>query len=111
MAAPKSRQKKKRSFLGRLFHFFQTLALIGLVGAALLVIAGFAAYLYFERGLPSADALRSYRPPQVTKVYCSDGSVCAEFFFERRTLVSIETLPPHVKNAFLAAEDADFYKH
>ena len=37
--------------------------------------------------------------------------LCAEFYKERRTWVDIATLPPHVKNAFLAAEDADFYHH
>lgn len=85
------------------------LASAGLFLFAVALSAG--VYVYFDRDLPSVGALRSYKPPQVTKVYCSDGSQCAEFFRERRTLVSIESLPPHVKNAFLAAEDADFYNH
>ncbi|HYX90379.1 MAG TPA: PBP1A family penicillin-binding protein [Myxococcaceae bacterium] len=86
-----------------------------LVGAAVALVvallAGFGAYLYFDRDLPSVEQLRNYRPPQVTKVICADGSVCAEFYKERRTWVDIHALPPHVKNAFLAAEDADFYRH
>ena len=68
-------------------------------------------FVWFSRGLPSVEALRDYRPPQVTKVTCADGSVCAEYFLERRTLVDATTLPAHVRNAFLAAEDADFYHH
>ena len=56
-----------------------------------LLLAGVAAvvgvFLWFSRGLPSVEALRDYRPPQVTKVTCADGSVCAEYFLERRTLV------------------------
>jgi len=80
-----------------------------------LLLAGVAAvvgvFLWFSRGLPSVEALRDYRPPQVTKVTCADGSVCAEYFLERRTLVDASTLPAHVRNAFLAAEDADFYRH
>ena len=83
-------------------------------GAALIAfVAALAAgvYAYFDRDLPSAQALQSYRPPQVTKAYCVDGSLCAEYFHQRRTLVPVDSLPAHVKNAFLAAEDADFYRH
>ena len=87
--------------------------LIGACLALLVFAVALAAgvYAFFDRDLPSVEALRSYRPPQVTKVYCSDGTLCAEFFRERRTLVPIDSLPSHVKNAFVAAEDAEFYKH
>jgi penicillin-binding protein 1A len=78
---------------------------------ALLLLAAAGTYYAFSRGLPSVEALRDYRPPQVTKVTCADGSVCAEYFLERRTLVDASALPAHVRDAFLAAEDADFYRH
>src|ERR671919_2942260 len=81
------------------------------IGLALLILAAVGVWVYFDRDLPSVEQLRSYRPPQVTKVVCADGTVCAEFYKERRTWVDVDALPPHVKNAFLAAEDADFYKH
>ncbi|MGO8971184.1 MAG: penicillin-binding protein 1A [Myxococcaceae bacterium] len=88
------------------------LPLLASAGLFLLcLVGGSAAYFYFSRGLPSVEALRDYRPPQVTKVLCADGSVCAEYFLERRTLVDTSALPAHVRNAFLAAEDADFYRH
>jgi penicillin-binding protein 1A len=80
-----------------------------LVAAA--ILAAVSVFAWFSRGLPSVEALRDYRPPQVTKVSCADGSVCAEYFLERRTLVDAAALPAHVRNAFLAAEDADFYRH
>ncbi len=65
-----------------------------------------------EQGLPSISDLRgSYHPPQVTRVLARDGSVLAELFTERRTVVPIASLPPHVKLAVLAAEDAGFYEH
>jgi penicillin-binding protein 1A len=88
-------------------------ALVLAAGGLLLLCGatGSAAYFYFSRGLPSVEALRDYRPPQVTKVVCADGSVCAEYFLERRTLVDAAALPAHVRDAFLAAEDADFYHH
>ena len=40
-----------------------------------------------------------------------DGTLLAEIFTERRTVVSIQSLPAHVKLAVLAAEDAGFYEH
>ncbi len=84
------------------------LALVGLVlGVA--VVAG--TWSYYSRDLPSVDELRTWRPPQVTKVACRDGSTCAEFYLQRRTWVDITTLPQHVRDSFLAAEDADFYSH
>ncbi len=65
-----------------------------------------------EADLPStAELRRGYRPPQVTRVLAADKSVLAELFTERRTVVKVADLPPHVKLAVLAAEDANFYEH
>jgi penicillin-binding protein 1A len=87
--------------------------MLAAVAGVLLVLVCAGVYAWFNQGLPSAEALRNYALPQVTKVRCADGSVCAEYFLPqgRRTVVNIEDLPPHVRNAFLAAEDADFYNH
>jgi penicillin-binding protein 1A len=95
----------------RIWKWTQRLLLTGLVLVLIAIATGTGLYLYYSRDLPSVEALRNYQPPQVTKVTCADGSVCAEFYNERRTLVDIEDLPKHVRDAFLAAEDADFYQH
>jgi penicillin-binding protein 1A len=95
----------------RIWKWAKRLLILGAVGLVLAVAVGVGAYFYFSQELPSVEALRNYQPPQVTKVTCADGSLCAEFYLERRTLVRIEDLPKHVRDAFLAAEDADFYKH
>jgi penicillin-binding protein 1A len=95
----------------RLWKWTRRLLLLGAAGLVLAVVTGVGAYFYFRRDLPSVEALRNYQPPQVTKVTCADGSLCAEFYKERRTLVRIEELPKHVRDSFLAAEDADFYQH
>lgn len=95
----------------RFVRLLKRLFFLGL-GALLVAVAGTAgAFWYYSRDLPSVEELKTFRPPQGSKVTCKDGSVCGEYFVERRTWVDISTLPPHVKNAFLAAEDADFYKH
>jgi penicillin-binding protein 1A len=95
----------------RVWKWFRRLLITALVGLALFAGIGAGSWWYFSRDLPSVEELRTWRPPQVTKVYCQADALCAEYFRERRTWVDITQVPPHVKNAFLAAEDADFYKH
>ena len=86
-----------------------------LSAAALAVPAALAFWLvvrHFERDLPVVRDLKAYQPPQVTRVMARDGTtVLAELYTQRRTLVSVQSLPAHVKLAVLAAEDAGFYEH
>jgi len=86
-----------------------------LVGAACLVFLAVAGVggmlLYFSSSLPKFDSLEDYRPPQVTRMIDRNGRVVAELFNERRTVVPLDRIPKHVRQAFLAAEDADFYHH
>ena len=83
-------------------------------GSVLLVVGAIALWLvvrHYEAGLPSVTELEHYQPPQVTRVLARDGTLLSEIFTERRTVVSIQSLPAHVKLAVLAAEDAGFYEH
>jgi penicillin-binding protein 1A len=87
---------------------------LAVVGAILTVaVAGalFAVVRHFEAGLPAVPELKDYQPPQVTRVLARDGTLLAEIFTQRRTVVPIAALPAHVKLAVLAAEDAGFYEH
>jgi penicillin-binding protein 1A len=86
-------------------------ALVGVFGFAALAGAGIIVK-HYEAALPSVVELRTYRPPQVTRVLARDGTtVLAELFTQRRTVVALSSLPAHVKLAVLAAEDAGFYEH
>ncbi|HMJ10720.1 MAG TPA: PBP1A family penicillin-binding protein [Polyangiaceae bacterium] len=67
---------------------------------------------HYEAELPSVAELRTgYRPPQVTRVLARDGTLLANLFRERRTVIPLSDVPDHAKLAFLAAEDAHFYEH
>jgi penicillin-binding protein 1A len=83
--------------------------------AVLLVLAAAVAVAlvirHYEAGLPSIEELKSYNPPQVTRVLARDGTLLGEVFVERRTLVPIAAIPSSVKLSVLAAEDAAFYEH
>ncbi|MBL8918595.1 MAG: PBP1A family penicillin-binding protein [Myxococcaceae bacterium] len=95
----------------RLWKWLKRLLVLALLTAVAALGVGLGSYWHFSRDLPSVDELRTWRPPQVTKVTCRGGAICAEFFTERRTWVDVKSLPKHVRDAFLAAEDADFYEH
>jgi penicillin-binding protein 1A len=88
---------------------------VALVAAVLALAAAVAACVVVRRieaDLPNVSELKShYAPSQVTRVLARDGTLLAELFTERRTVVAIGTLPAHVKLAVLAAEDAGFYEH
>ncbi len=90
---------------------FLILFLLGLVGAVALGVFLTWGYYYFTRDLPSLTRIEDYRPPAVTEVYASDGTLIAEFFKERRYPVKLAAVPELIRKCFLAAEDANFYHH
>lgn len=79
---------------------------------ALAAVAGGAVYLTtVSAELPDYTVLKDYQPPVTTRVHAADGTLLAEFARERRLFQPIETVPPLVIDAFLSAEDKDFYRH
>lgn len=88
------------------------LSLGGVVVALLLgvMVAG-GGYWWYSRDLPTVEVLRAYRPPTVTVVEDTKGQILGEIFEEKRYVTPTEEIPLHVKQAFLAAEDANFYGH
>jgi penicillin-binding protein 1A len=93
----------------------QRIALIaGIVVLSLVALSGVTTALalwYAGRGLPSAASLRQYEPPQTTRILDQRGSLVAEMFSERRTVVPMSRVPRVLVLSVLAAEDADFYHH
>lgn len=89
------------------------LAVLAVLGALAGVAGIFGMFWWYGRGIAQFDeeGLANYRPPQVTRIYSRDDELIGEIYTQRRTFVRYEDIPPHVENAFLAAEDADFYKH
>lgn len=74
-------------------------------------LAAFLIWREVSRDLPPVEQLLNYHPPVATRVYADDNTLIGEFYLERRYLIPIERVPEHVKQAFLAAEDSDFYRH
>ncbi|MCZ6885326.1 MAG: penicillin-binding protein 1A [Alphaproteobacteria bacterium] len=89
--------------------------IITTVTLVLLTLAGGAAVLgvfwHYGRGLPDYQQLATYEPPVMTRVHAGDGRLVTEYATEKRAFVPIGAIPRRVINAFLAAEDKNFYSH
>jgi len=89
------------------FYIFIPLCL--LLGCA--IIAANILVSKFEKDLPEIDALINYKPSIVTSVFDDEENLLVEFSKEKRIKVEVGEIPSLVKNAFVAAEDENFFKH
>jgi penicillin-binding protein 1A len=78
----------------------------------LVAVAAVAGLLYhFSKDLPDYSQLQDYEPPVMTRVHAADGELLAEYAKERRLYLPIQAVPKLVINAFISAEDKNFYEH
>lgn len=91
-------------FLGFLFALGTILFVVG--GA----VAGYFVWK-FSQDLPDYSQLQNYEPPVMTRVHAADGSLVAEYAKERRLYLPIQNIPKLVLDAFISAEDKNFYSH
>ena len=86
------------------------LRLIGLgVMPVLLVVLG--AYLYIQPSMPTVQELRDVHLQTPLRVYSQDGALLAVYGTKRRIPVSLDEIPPSMRQAFIASEDARFRQH
>jgi penicillin-binding protein 1A len=82
-----------------------------LLAANAALVAAVAGWVWLSRDLPSVETLAAYRPPVVSEIVSADGQLVGELFEERRRVVPYDRIPRHVVQAFLAAEDKNFFQH
>jgi penicillin-binding protein 1A len=87
--------------------------LFGIAIVLTLVIAAGAAWYVsgLASGVPNYDVLNQYEPPVMTRVHASTGELIAEYATERRLYLPIQAIPERVKQAFISAEDKNFFAH
>jgi len=96
-----------RSIARVLGFIFATGAMVFVVAAGVL-----AAFIWkYEQDLPDYSQLKNYEPPVTTRVHAADGSLLAEYSRERRLYLPSTAIPKLVKEAFISAEDKNFYSH
>ncbi|WP_374251024.1 penicillin-binding protein 1A [Xanthobacter sp.] len=91
-------------FLGFLFALATLVLLAGAAGATYLVWK-------YSQDLPDYSQLQNYEPPVMTRVHAADGALVAEYAKQRRLYIPIQSVPRLVIEAFLSAEDKNFYEH
>src|SRR5258708_12391169 len=84
-----------------------TILFVGAILSGSLVGVFFA----YESDLPQVASLEDFQPNIITQVFAADGSVLGEFAIEKRVIVGFKDIPPVLRNAIVAVEDADFWKH
>ena len=78
---------------------------------AFLIFFCFSTLWYFSAGLPDYKKLSNYQPPISSRVYSEDSKLIAEYALEKRLFIPYESIPEKVVNAFLSAEDKNFFSH
>ena len=71
----------------------------------------FSTLWYFSAGLPDYKKLSNYQPPISSRVYSENNKLIAEYALEKRIFIPFEAIPDKVVNAFLSAEDKNFFSH
>jgi penicillin-binding protein 1A len=90
---------------------FRRVVVTALFAAAVLGGALVGVFFAFESDLPQVTSLEDFQPNIITQVFAADGSVLGEFAIEKRVVVEFRDIPPVLRNAIVAVEDEDFWKH
>jgi penicillin-binding protein 1A len=96
------------SAVGRFFRRF-AIALLFVLAAVSGSVAG--VLVVYTSDLPQISALDDYAPSTITRVYAANNEVVGEFATQRRIVITYEQIPPVMRQAIMAAEDAEFDTH
>ena len=86
------------------FYFSASLCVV----AILLIIS---TYFYIKPSLPEINLVDESELQMPMKVYTKDNKLIGEFGEIKRRAIDYDDIPLNIKNAFLAAEDANFFNH
>jgi membrane carboxypeptidase/penicillin-binding protein len=95
---------KFKKYLRILLNVFFWCFVAGIASLAVLV-------LIYGNDLPDYKKLATYAPPVATRLYASDGALLIEYAEERRVFIDYADMPAQLINAFIAAEDQNFWTH
>ena len=94
-----------------IIKLFKKLILLGIL--VLILISGTIFYFLwkFSPELPSYADLKDYNPNLASRVFTSDGLLFDQYYNEERIFVPFERIPNHLVEAFISAEDKNYFKH
>jgi penicillin-binding protein 1A len=82
-----------------------------ILSAFLFLISGVFLFLYYSHQLPDFTPLKVRQLNAYSIVYSEEDEVVGKFLMNNRIPIPYEQIPKPLVNAFIAAEDADFFKH
>ena len=94
-----------------MFEFIKKIIILASSATLLVFLLIFSVLWFFSNDLPDYKFLSKYEPSVSSRVYAGDGQLIAEFAIQKRLFVPFESIPKKVINAFLSAEDKNFFKH
>lgn len=101
----------RNKFLRGIIGLFGWLFSIGFTLGILGLVIGVVMFNYYAKDLPDYSQLSRYDPATLTRLYAANGKLLAEYATEKRVFVPLSAIPKSVTNAFLSAEDKNFYSH
>lgn len=94
-----------------LHRYIKIIIWVVAIGAVFASIIGGSLWYFWSSNLPYSGTLDEYNPPVITEVYSAEGEVIGRFWKEKRIVLPLEEMPKNLINAFVAAEDGQFFKH
>jgi penicillin-binding protein 1A len=114
-APPRARPERRGGLFAALVRFAARLmgvvAGLGVLAVLAALVVLYGAYRHYAADLPDIAGLKTYEPPVMSRVFAADGSLIAELASERRIFAPFDAIPPVVRDAFVAAEDQNFWIH
>jgi penicillin-binding protein 1A len=107
----KPRRRRRRWFVGTLGFLVKMAIILAVTGGLAGAGAAWALYRSAAADLPDYSWLADYQPPQMSRIYAGDSRLMAELAQERRVFVPIEAIPARIQQAFVSAEDQNFWHH
>ncbi len=104
-------RERPNSVLRFIFSFFGSIFSTITLGVAMVALTIGAVFWIYGRDLPSHESLAQYQPPTISRIYSGEGHLIDEFAKERRLFTPSSEIPDLVKQAFISAEDKNFYSH
>ncbi|MEX1235557.1 MAG: PBP1A family penicillin-binding protein [Roseovarius sp.] len=97
--------------LRHILIFFGSIFSLITMGIMMVALSIGAIFYIYGRDLPSHQSLANYTPPTISRIFSGEGRIIDEFSRERRLYTPADEIPALVKEAFISAEDKNFYTH
>ena len=98
-------------FVRSVFRFLGTIFTLITMSTIVCGLSLGGIFWVYGRDLPSHEFLAQYKPPTISRIYSAEGKLIDEFAKERRLFTPANQIPDLIKNAFISAEDKNFYEH